>query len=48
VEASPEDAEPNKNDNLDFSIRDATETHRITQLELNFLFRDMDFPKTKA
>jgi len=47
-EAPSEDAGPNKNDNLDFSTRDATETRRITQPELNVLFRDMDFPKTKA
>jgi len=47
-EASPENAGPNKNESLDFSSRDATETRRIIHPELNVLFRDMDFPKTKA
>jgi hypothetical protein len=46
--ASPDDTGPNKNENPDFSTREATERRRITQPELNVLYRDMDFPKTKA
>lgn len=38
--ASPDDTGPNKNETPDFSNREATEIRRITQPELNVLYRD--------
>jgi len=47
-EVLPEGTGPSMNGDPDFSTRDTSESHLITQAELNNLVQDLDLSKTKA